>query len=85
MANLRLPAHQRKLLSDLGLTQIKTLPSSRKRIEELRLRDLDRLKMIFIRLIQTVPIFPVSVIRGIKRNDLDAFAQAALIISKKCE
>lgn len=76
-----LTVQERQLLASLGLSNPRTFGSCKKKIEKLRMRDLDRLKRVLTRVTLSAQIFPSSVKRGIKKNDLKAFAQAVFVLT----
>ncbi len=66
---------------NLGLAHPRTFHSCKTKIEKLRMRDLDRLKMWLTKMTQSKTI-PTAVRNGIRNNDLDAFAEAILIVTR---
>lgn len=66
----------KRLLIELGLFSLDSESSLEKRISELNMRQLDRLKLMFGRVDKVRNIFSEKTRVGIRKNELSAFAEA---------
>ncbi len=64
------------MLHEFGLKQCTTLESCDAIIDSLRMRQLDRLKMMLSRLSQEEDLFSFEIKEGIRKNDLRIFSRA---------
>jgi hypothetical protein len=70
-----------ELLGVLGLKNCRDLDVCEKIMNSLRMRDLDRLKMIFSRIAKEDSIFSPEIEEGIRKNNLLSFAKAILLLN----
>jgi hypothetical protein len=71
----------KKLLDELGLLPQDSKTSIETRINELNMRQLDRLKLMFGRVDQRSNLFSEQTRNGIRGNDFDCFAEAVLTLN----
>ena len=65
-----------ELFQELGLKECEDSSACEKVIDTLRMRQLDKLKMILSRIAKEDSIFSPEVTEGIRKNDLQMFASA---------
>ncbi len=70
----------KKLLGELGLLSQTSKSSVEARINELNMRQLDRLKLMFGRVEQRIDLFSDATRNGIRGNDFGSFADAVLAV-----
>ena len=70
-----------KLLQELGLLGCASLDTCNETINSLRLRQLDKLKLILSRISNEKSLFSPEVTEGIRKNDLKMFARAIIALN----
>lgn len=76
-----LTAADLKLLDELGLGKCGDLESCHDVIMSLRLRQLDKLKIMLSRIVKENSPFSQDVVDGIRKNDLTIFARAVVVLN----
>jgi len=71
-----------KLLNELGLDPSDSMVTIEQKIGNLNMRQLDRLKLMFDKVSREDEIFSKNTKNGIKNNDLEAFAEAVVILAR---
>jgi len=71
----------KKLLVELGLFSLNSGSSLEKRISELNMRQLDRLKLMFGRVDMKKSIFSEKTRIGIRNNEFSAYAEAVRMLN----
>ncbi len=73
------------LLKELGFKKrtVSSLSLNTKKIDNFRMRQLDRLKLLLLRNEQLVGGYPPRVRKGVVANDTRYFAQALVLLSQK--
>ena len=69
------------LFQELGLKECNVLDACEKIVESLRLRQLDKLKIVLSRIAKEDSVFSPELKEGIRKNDLRAFARAILMLN----
>jgi uncharacterized protein YutE (UPF0331/DUF86 family) len=69
-----------EIIKELGLDKCTSFDSCNKIIDSFRLRQLDRLKIVLSRLAKE-RVFPEEVAEGIRKNDLQAFSRALVVLN----
>ena len=72
-----------ELFQELGLKECEDSSACEKVIDTLRMRQLDKLKMILSRIAKEDSIFSPEVIEGIRKNDLRMFASAVHLLTSE--
>jgi hypothetical protein len=72
-----------KLFKELGLAECTDIASCDNVTNSLRLRQLDKLKLVLSRISKESSVFSPEVKEGIERNDLRTFAKAVLVLNSK--
>lgn len=70
-----------ELLKELGLSECTSLDSCNTIMDSLRMRQLDKLKMVLSRLVRETSLFTPELAQGIMKNDLKMFASAVLVLN----
>jgi hypothetical protein len=68
------------LLTELGLFHLDSVESIENRVQELNMRQLDRLKMMLKRMEEDEPLFSEEVRKGVRDNDYASFAEAVRVL-----
>jgi hypothetical protein len=71
-----------QLLNELGFSPSDSLDETDRKVANLNMRQLDRLKLMFERISKREDIFSQNAKNGIKNNDLRAFAEAVIILTR---
>lgn len=71
------------VLKELGFKKrtIQSLPLNIRKIDNFRMRQLDRLKLLLLRNEHLIGTYPATVRKGIVGNDPPSFAQALVLLS----
>lgn len=72
-----------QLLKEYGFNRrtISSTQLSRRKIDGMNMRQLDRMKMLLLRNSHLCGEYPESIYKGILRNDLDTFSKALSLLS----
>jgi len=73
----------RKLLIELGLFSLDSVPAIKGKIYQLNMRQMDRLKMMLQRLDSEENALSAETKLGIKNNDFQAFAEVIVALSTR--
>jgi hypothetical protein len=72
-----------KLLNELGLSYLGSTDELREKIETLNMRQLDRLKLMLLRMESADHVFSEEIRTGIKNNDFAGFAYAVHALNNR--
>jgi hypothetical protein len=79
---IKLTAKDLKLIQELGLDNLSTFESVDEKISLLNMRQLYRLKLMFLRISSEEALFSETARAGIQRNDLRSYSDAFLSVWK---
>jgi len=72
----------RELIEELGLNKCGSVRSMEKKMAQLNMRQLDRLKLMFQRISKQESRFSELTEIGIRNNDLRSFSEALILLMK---